>query len=117
MGVLLAQASSAQLEDGRYSSSASAQGESNSDSSSDLGEDDWQQQFKDKNAKVDSGDEKEEVKVIELEPVKTEEKINPFPGQEIEGEKKAPIMNLPSALDTFNPLKKFYASINKTKPK
>jgi len=57
------------------------------------------------------------VKVIELEPVKTEEKINPFPGQEIEGEKKAPIMNLPSALDTFNPLKKFYASINKTKPK
>jgi hypothetical protein len=73
--------------------------------------------------KVDSGDEKEEElealvpKIAETEPVKTEEKINPFPGQEIEGEKKPPIMNLPSVLDTFNPLKKFYASINKTKPK
>ena len=36
---------------------------------------------------------------------------------EPEVEKKPPIMNLPSVLDTFNPLKKFYASINKTKPK
>jgi hypothetical protein len=101
---MLAHVSSAQL-DGRYSSSAgSADGEMHSDSSSDLGEDDYQQQYKE-----------EEEKSAAADPTKAEEKVNPF--QDLENLKKAPIMNLPSVLDTYNPLKKFYASISKTKPK
>ena len=36
---------------------------------------------------------------------------------EEEAASKPPLFNLPSPLDTFNPLKKFYNSLTKTKPK
>jgi len=54
---------------------------------------------------------------VEPEIQKKTDEIVPTTEKEPVPEKKPPIMNLPSVLDTFNPLKKFYASINKTKPK